>query len=50
VTKYLKAFEEECQNVADMCQPGALSVSEAEVYALSTLLEMDQCHMIRELA
>ena len=46
VARWLKAFNEGRQNVADM-RP---SVSEEEVYALTALLDSDRRHMIRELA
>ncbi|PNF28974.1 hypothetical protein B7P43_G15099, partial [Cryptotermes secundus] len=49
VARWVKAFNEGCQNVADMHRPGHPSVSE-EVHALSALLESDQHHTIRELA
>ncbi|PNF31349.1 hypothetical protein B7P43_G10891, partial [Cryptotermes secundus] len=49
VAMWVKAFNEGCQNVADMCRPGLPSVSEEEVYALSALLESDRRHTIREL-
>ncbi|PNF19277.1 hypothetical protein B7P43_G07503 [Cryptotermes secundus] len=50
VARWVKAFNEGRQNVADMHWPGHPTVSEEEVYALSTLLESDQCHTIHELA
>ncbi|PNF42584.1 hypothetical protein B7P43_G04699, partial [Cryptotermes secundus] len=50
VARWVKAFNEGRQNVADMRRPGRPSVSEEEVYALSALLESDRRHTIRELA
>ncbi|PNF40417.1 hypothetical protein B7P43_G01585 [Cryptotermes secundus] len=44
VARWVKAFNEGRQNVADMRRPGRPSVSEEEVYALSALLESDQRH------
>ncbi|PNF26790.1 hypothetical protein B7P43_G17675, partial [Cryptotermes secundus] len=49
VARWVKAFNEGRQNVADACLTGRPSVSE-EVYALSLLLESDRRHTIRELA
>ncbi|PNF16764.1 hypothetical protein B7P43_G00887 [Cryptotermes secundus] len=49
VARWVKAFNEGRQNVADMRRPGRPSVRE-EVYALSALLESDRRHTIRELA
>ena len=39
VARWVKAFNEGCQNVADMRWPGHPSVSEEEVYALTVLLD-----------
>jgi len=50
VARWVKAFNEGCQNVADMRRPGRRSVSEEEVYALTALLDSDRHHTIRELA
>ena len=50
VARWVKAFNEGRQNVADMCRPGHPSVSEKEVYALTALLDIDRRHTIRELA
>ncbi|PNF14809.1 hypothetical protein B7P43_G07028 [Cryptotermes secundus] len=50
LARWVKAFNEGHQNVADMRRPGRPSVSEEEVYALSALLESDHRHTIRELA
>ncbi|GBL74125.1 hypothetical protein AVEN_231020-1 [Araneus ventricosus] len=47
--RWIKAFNEGRQNVADMRRPGLPSVSE-EVYAVAALLDCDRCHTIRELA
>ncbi|PNF35229.1 hypothetical protein B7P43_G06876, partial [Cryptotermes secundus] len=49
VARWVKAFNEGRQNVADMRRPGHRSVSE-EVYALSALLESHRRHTTRELA
>ncbi|PNF24299.1 hypothetical protein B7P43_G11904 [Cryptotermes secundus] len=49
VARWIRAFNEGRQNVADMRRPGRPSVSE-EVHALSALLESDWRHTIRELA
>ncbi|PNF40606.1 hypothetical protein B7P43_G06749 [Cryptotermes secundus] len=49
VARWVKAFNEGRQNVADMRRPGRPSVSD-EVYALSALRESDRRHTIRELA
>ena len=49
VARWVKAFNEGCQNVADMRRPGRPRVSEG-VYALSALLESDRRHTIRKLA
>jgi hypothetical protein len=46
VARWVKAFKEGHQNVADMRWPSHPSVSVEEVYALSVLLEMDQRHTI----
>ncbi|PNF32315.1 hypothetical protein B7P43_G16249 [Cryptotermes secundus] len=50
VARWVKAFNEGRQNVADMRRPGRPSVSEEEVYALSALLDSDRRLTIRELA
>jgi len=50
VARWVKAFNEGHQNVADMCRAGRPSVSEEEVYALTALLDNDRRHTIRELA
>ncbi|PNF13900.1 hypothetical protein B7P43_G10655 [Cryptotermes secundus] len=47
VARWVKAFNEGPQNMADMRRPGRPSVSEEEV---SALLESDRRHTIRELA
>ena len=47
--RWVKAFNEGHQNVADMHRPDYPSVSE-EVYALTALLDSDRSHTIRELA
>ena len=49
VARWVKAFNEGRQNVADMRWPGRPSVSE-EVCALSALLDSDRRHTICELA
>ena len=49
VAKWVKAFNEGRQNVADLRRPGRPSASE-EVYALTALLDSDRSHTIRELA
>ncbi|GBM77747.1 hypothetical protein AVEN_18840-1 [Araneus ventricosus] len=46
VARWVKAFNEGWQNVADMRRPGRPSVSEEEVYALATLLDSDRRHTI----
>ncbi|PNF42072.1 hypothetical protein B7P43_G10984, partial [Cryptotermes secundus] len=48
--RWVKAFNEGRQIVADMRRPGRPSVSEKEVHALSALLESDRRHTILELA
>ncbi|GBM98206.1 hypothetical protein AVEN_268136-1 [Araneus ventricosus] len=50
VARWVKAFNEGCQNVVDMRRPGRPSVSEEEMYAVATLLDSDRCHTIREMA
>ena len=50
VARWVKAFNEGRQNVADVRRPGRPSVSEEEVYALTALLDSDRRHTIRELA
>ncbi len=50
MARWVKAFNEGRQNVADMRRPGRPSVSEEEVYALTALLDSDRRHTIRELA
>jgi len=49
VARWVKAFNEGRQNVADMRRPGRPSVSEEEVCAFTALLDSDQRHTIREL-
>ncbi|GBO21400.1 hypothetical protein AVEN_247757-1 [Araneus ventricosus] len=46
VARWVKAFNEGRQNVADMRRPGRPSVSEEEVYALAALLDSDRRHTI----
>jgi len=48
VTRWVKAFNDGCQNVADMRRPGRPSVSE-KVYALTALPDSDRRLTIREL-
>ncbi|GBL84277.1 hypothetical protein AVEN_118661-1 [Araneus ventricosus] len=48
VARWVKAFNEGRQNVADMRRAGRPSVSE-EVYAVASLLDSDRRHTIREL-
>ncbi|PNF41892.1 hypothetical protein B7P43_G15542 [Cryptotermes secundus] len=50
VARWVKAFNEGRQNVADMRRQGRPSISEEEMYALSALVESDRRHTIRELA
>jgi hypothetical protein len=50
VVRWVKAFKEVRQNVADIRRPGRSSVSEQEVYALYALREMHRRHPIREMA
>ena len=49
MARWVKAFKEGRQNVADMHRPGRPSVGE-EVYALTVLLDSDRRHTICELA
>ena len=50
VARWVKAFKEGRQNVADVRRPGRPSVSEEEVYALTALLDSERRHTIGELA
>jgi len=50
VARWVKAFNEGRQNVADIRRPGRRSVREEEVYALTALLDSDRRHTIFELA
>ena len=50
MARWVKAFNEERQNVADIRRPVRPSVSEEEVNVLTALLDSDRRHTIRELA
>ncbi|GBN95050.1 hypothetical protein AVEN_243466-1, partial [Araneus ventricosus] len=41
VTRWVKTFNERCQNVSNMNRPGRPSVSEEEVYTIAVLLDFD---------
>lgn len=49
MAKWVKAFNEECQNVSVIHLPGRLSVRE-EVHALAESLNSDRHHFIRKLS
>ncbi|GFU16268.1 HTH_48 domain-containing protein [Trichonephila clavipes] len=49
VARWVKAFREGRQNVADMYRPGFSNVSEGEVHAVAALMGSDRRLTIREL-